>query len=1035
MMRLSLACAGIRMKLTTLVLVFLASSVMVFAQTSRTGKVLDDTGKPVPDVNIIVKGTTGGTTTNDAGEFTLAVSAGQTLVISGVNYETKEVLVGAEGPINISVAAKSGTLSDVVIVGYGTQKRTNLTGAVATIDKKKLENRPVQNAMAALQGVAPGVTVTRSTGQPGAEGFSLQIRGFSSVNGATPLVLIDGSPGSLISVNPNDIETISVLKDAAAASIYGARAAGGVVLVTTKRGASGKVSVTYSGRYAIQNPANVPGRLHSWEEAQMANESRINAGQSPGYTPEQIRWMQDPDTNFVRNPANLNDYLYYYDLDQTDLILRDNSPTWDHNISMRGGGQKDNYFLSLGYYKQQGVFKLGPDQADRINARFNYNLQISPVFSLETRLAYRQSNRLAPSGGNAQIFSNLYTTRTLYPTFFPGTTDRYINDNSGNFAYARLKEGGAEDFREDEGNAQFVFKAKDLVKGLTLSASYNPRLGTRTIGTASRTIPRYNLVGIASYMNNPNSYTKSEYKITSDNVQLLADYVKKVGTSHDFHLLGGYAYEDERTNLTTGRAVNLATNDFFTLNTGDPLQATATEDIQSWGLASYFARFNYAFRNKYLFEANMRYDGSSKNAKVNRWNSFPSLSVGWRLAQEDWFRNALPVFNEFKLRASWGRLGNSDATNFGNYEYVSQMAAGVPYPFNNVRSRSFYQARLASPDKVWEKIETSNIGLDLALLSNRLTFSADYFVKNNNDMLVGLQLSNSIGIQTGQYNLADLRTKGWELVAGWRDNIGANFSYYVNANIGDNTNKLISYNGQQAVLPGINFLIEGLPINTVYGYQAAGYFNDAADVAANPRFSSAVGPGDIKYVDVNKDGAINAGLGRLADHGDLVELGNSSPRYTYGFDFGFSFKGFDFSAMFQGVGQRKLFLDPTTLYPYTSSWLVPMDYNRDYWKPDNLDARFPRMFIGGAQNTVRSSHWVMNGAYLRMKNIQLGYNLPVKLISKAKLTNAKIYFSGQDLWEVSQMWLKDAFDPETPDNASWQYPFFRTVSFGINLTF
>ncbi|RYY53375.1 MAG: TonB-dependent receptor [Chitinophagaceae bacterium] len=1035
MMRLSFACAGIRTKLCALFLVFLASAFTLSAQSSRTGKVTDDAGKPVADVNVIVKGSSTGTTTNEAGEFTLTVSAGQTLVVSGVNYETKELLVTPDGPINVAVVAKSGTLSDVVIVGYGTQKRTNLTGAVATIDKKKLENRPVQNAMAALQGVAPGVTVTRSNGQPGGEGFNLQIRGFSSVNGANPLVLVDGAPGSLLAVNPNDIETISVLKDAAAASIYGARAAGGVVLVTTKRGASGKVSVTYSGRYAIQNPANVPGRLHSWEEATMANESRINAGQSPGYTPEQIRWMQDPDTNFVRNPANLNDYLYYYDLDQTDLILRDNSPAWDHNLSMRGGGQKDNYFLSLGYYKQQGVFKLGPDEADRLNARFNYNLQLSQVFSIETRLAYRQSNRLAPSGGQAQIFSNLYTTRTLYPTFFPGTTDRYINDNSGNFAYARLKEGGAEDFREDEGNAQFVFKAKDLVKGLTLSASYNPRLGTRTVGTASRTIPRYNLVGIASYMNNPNSYTKSEYKITSDNVQLLADYVKRVGTDHDFHLLGGYAYEDERTNLTTGRAVNLATNDFFTLNTGDPLQATATEDIQTWALASYFARFNYAFRNKYLFEANIRYDGSSKNAKVNRWNAFPSVSAGWRLAQEEWFHEALPVFNEFKLRGSWGRLGNSDAVGFGNYENIAQLAAGTAYPFNNVRSRSFYQARLASPDKVWEKIETSDIGIDLALLKSRLTFSADYFVKNNNDMLVLLQLSNSIGIITGQYNLASMRTKGWELVAGWRDNIGKNFSYYVNANIGDNTNKVTNYNGQQAVLPGINSIIEGLPINTVFGYQASGYFADAADVAANPRFSSAVGPGDIKYVDINKDGAINAGAGRLNDYGDLVKLGNSSPRYTYGFDFGFSFKGFDFSAMFQGVGQRKLFIDPATIYPYVSSWLVPMDYNRDYWKPDNQDARFPRMFIGGAQNTVRSSHWIMNGAYLRMKNVQLGYNLPVKLISKAKLTNAKIYFSGQDLWEVSNMWLKDAFDPETPDNSSWQYPFFRTVSFGLNLTF
>lgn len=1036
MTRLQIADFGQKLKWLILLVACMGFSSLLLAQgQQRTGKVTDESGKPVPGVSVVVKDSPGGTTTNEAGEFTINAAAGQVLQFSSVSFESKEVLVGSETLVSVSLLPKSGTLSDVVVVGYGAQKRVNLTGAVGTIDRKKIENRPVANAMAALQGVAPGVVVTRSNGTPGAEGYNLQIRGASSVNGSVPLVLIDGAPGSLLSVNPNDIENISVLKDAAAASIYGARAAGGVVLVTTKRGASGKISANYSGKYASNRPSNVPGRLHSWQEAEMANESRINAGQAAGYTAEQIAWMKDPDINYVVNPSG-NDYLYYYDLDQTDLVLRDQSPMWDHNISMRGGGQRDNFFFSTGYFKQQGVFTLGPDKTERINARFNYALQISKIFSFETRLAFRQSNTLTPSVGNARIFSNLYTTRTLYPTFFPGTTDKYINDNSGNFAYALLKEGGTGDTKENEGNAQFALKAKDIIKGLTLSATYSPRLGVRTNTTGVRTIPRYNLTGIGSYMNNPNSYTKTEYKINSDNLQLIADYVWKINTDHDFHIMGGYAYEDERIDQTVGRAVNLATNDFFTLNTGDPTQYQASETIETWGLESYFTRFNYAFRNKYLFEANFRYDGSSKLAPVNRWKSFPSVSAGWRLAQEEWFQSFAPFFNEFKLRASWGKLGNSDVpSNYGNYDYLTQMAAGLPYPFNGVRNRSYYQARLASPDKVWETITTSNIGLDMTLLNNRLNISGDYYIKRNEEMLVPIQLSNSIGIATGLYNLADMKTKGWEISVGWRDRIGNDFSYYINANIGDNKNEVLSYNGQTSVQAGINAPIEGLPLNTVFGYQAAGYYRDAQDVASNPVFSSAVGPGDIKYLDINKDGKINAGLGRLADHGDLVNLGNSSPRYAYGFDFGFSWKGFDFGAMFQGIGQRKLFVDPTTLYPYTSSWIVPMDYNLDYWKPDNTDARFPRMFIGGAQNTLRSSHWIMNGAYLRLKNVQLGYNLPLKWISKVKLTNAKIYFAGQDLWEINNMWLKNAFDPETPDNASWQYPFFRTISFGINLTF
>lgn len=1021
------------LKPLALLMACMISSLLLTAQVQpRTGKVTDESGAPLSNVSVTVKNAAGGTTTNASGVFSINAAAGAVLIFSDVNFEIKELVVGTSANLDVTLRAKSGTMSDVVVVGYGSQKKVNLTGAIATIDNKKIENRPVTNAIAALQGLAPGVTITRTTGEPGREGYDLQIRGASSVNGSAALVLIDGVPGSLGGLNPNDIENISVLKDAAAASIYGARAAGGVVLVTTKRGKSGKMVVSYSGKYASQKPVSVPGKLHSWEEAEMLNVSRINAGQSAGYTDEQIGWMKDPNVEYKVNPSNSSDYQYWYDLDQRPLVLRDQSPLWDQNISLRGGGQKDNYFFSLGYLNQQGVFKLGPDKTNRVNARFNYSTKLSEVFSLDARLAYRQSNILSPSVGNARIFSNLYTTRSLYPTFFPGTTDRYINDNSGNFAYALLKEAGENDTRVDDASAQLVLKAKDIVKGLTLSAAYSPRMVVEAQDINVRTIPRYNIVGIGSYMNNPNSFTKNNFKQFSNNVQLLADFSRTWG-DHDFHVLGGYAYEDQRNDNTTAIARNLASNDFYTLNIGDPVQASNTEDIQQWGLESYFARVNYVFKNRYLFEVNLRYDGSSKLASSNRWHAFPSVSLGWRLNEEDWFNRLAPFFNEFKLRGSWGRLGNSDGV-LGNYDHIALLAAGTTYPFNNVRGRSYYQAVLASPNKTWETIETSNIGLDIAVLKNKLTFTADYFVKRNDDMLAPKQLSSIIGVATSTYNLASLKTWGWEISAGWRDNIGS-FSYWVNANIGDNQNKVLNYNGQTAISPGINGIIEGYSINTIFGYDAIGYFQNADEVNKYPKFSTAVGPGDIKYRDVNGDGKINAGLGRAADKGDLVELGNTNPRYTYGFDFGFSYKGFDFSALFQGVGQRKLFVDPTTLYPYTSSWIMPMDYNKDYWTPERPNAKFPRLFIGGAQNTVRSSHWLMNGAYLRLKNVQLGYNLPANLISKAKLSAARIYVGGQDLWEINNMWIKNTFDPETPNNATWQYPFFRTFMVGLNLTF
>lgn len=1008
--------------------------VFTSAQNRVSGTVKDNSGSPLDNVSVAVKNTSRGTSTDASGHFSMIASPKDILVFSFIGYTPLEVPVKGQSSFpNIILIQENSTLSDVVIVGYGTQKKANVVGAIATIDGKSLENRPVTNALAGLQGISPGVTVTRSNGQPGSEGYSLQIRGFSSVNGSSALVLIDGVPGTISTMNPDDIESISVLKDAAAASIYGARAAGGVLLITTKKGISGKTSISYSGLFGTQKAINIPGRLHSWQEAEMGNEARINAGQSPPYTAQQIQWMKDSDTNYIVNPNNPNDYQYYYDLDQRPIVLRNSTPMQDHNISVRGGGKKDNYYFSLGYYGQQGIFKLGPDNSNRTNARFNYSNRISDIFTLDARLAYRQTNTLTPSSGTSNIYSYLYTTRMLYPTFFPGTTDKYINDNSGNFAYAYLKEGGANKIRNDEGNAQVILKAKDFVKGISLSAAYSPSIVLGEQNVIYRTIPRYNIAGIGSYMNNPNSFTKNRNVQLSNNVQVLADFDKQIAESHNFHLLAGYAYEDQRNDNTSATAKNLTSNEFFTLGLGDPTQATNSESVQTWGLESYFGRFDYRFKNKYLFEANLRYDGSSKLAPNNRWHAFPSLALGWRVSQEEWFANALPFINEFKLRGSWGKLGNSDGV-IGNYDYIALLSRGGTYSFNNVSNLSYYQSTLASPDKTWETIETSDVGVDLTLFDKRLTFTADYYVKHNNDMLAPLQLSSIIGIGTSTYNVASLRTEGWEMNVGWKSNASKNFSYWVNANLSDNQNKVISYNGQSSVGGGVNGIIEGFPINTVWGYKADGIIQNESDLNKFPKYNNAVGIGDIKYIDINGDGKINSGLGRVSDHGDLVELGNTSPRYTYGFSFGVAYKGIELSTMFQGVGERTLFLDASTLYPFTSSWVMPMDFNLDYWTPTNTNAKFPRLYLGGSQNTARSSYWVMNGAYLRLKNLQVAYNLPTPFIKKIHLTGARVYFSGQDLWEVSKMWLK-AFDPEEPSNASWQYPFFRTYSVGINLNF
>ena len=1027
-----------------LMLLLSASAV---AQTKISGRVTEENGQPLPGATVREKGTTNGTTTDVTGSFTLPLrKRDASLTVTMMGYIGQEVSAAGKTSLSFSLKSDKKDLGEVVVVGYGTQKKVNLTGAVTQIDSRLLENRPVTNALAALQGAAAGVTLTRTTGQPGSEGYAVQIRGRSSVNGSEPLVIIDGSPGSTAHIallNPNDIESVSVLKDAAAAAIYGARAANGVILVTTKKGNEGKTTVSYNGLYGTQKPVNRPNKLHSWREAEMENEARTNAGQSEAWTAQQIEWMKDPDINYVVDPTNPSMYQYYYDIDNIGLVFRDQTPMQSHDISVSGGTKKDNYYASLGYYEQQGIFKLGPDKTDRINARLNYSRQFTDKISLDTRIAYRQGNTLAPSHpvqGNGGLLYLIYTRGTMEPVYLPGSNDEkyaasWVGLTTPAGTYSILKEGGRNATREDNLTAVISLKAADIVKGLTLRAIYSPGLSVSQNDVNVRTIPYWNITGINDYgyqKSNPNSISKKRATTTRNNMQLLGDYDLALNSRHTFHLLGGFSFEDYRFDYTTATAKGLSSNDLFALNLGDPALASNTDDIQTWALLSYFGRLNYSFDNRFLFEADLRYDGSSKLAPGHRWQLFPAVSAGWRLNNEKWFHSALPFFDEFKLRASWGQLGNSEGV-LGNYDYIAPMALGSVYPFNNQRNKSFYQSVLASPEKTWETVETSNAGVDISLFKQRLSLSGDYFVKQNKNMLAPLQLASMIGIATSTYNVATMKTWGWEVTLGWKDALPGNFNYWINANLSDNNNKILSYNGKSTVLAGLNGIVEGMPYSSFFGYTAQGYFQQEDEVAKHAFQDNRTGAGDIIYKDINGDGRINAGKGTMDDHGDLVYLGNIAPRYTYGFDLGFNWKGIDVSAFFQGVGKRKMMPFMYSLLPLLERWRKPLDYNEDYWTPENPDARFPRLYLGGTQNALPSTHWIMNAAYLRLKNLQVGYTLPASLTMRAKIQKARIYFSGQDLWEISQLWLKH-LDPEIPNNADFQYPFFRTFSFGVNLT-
>ncbi|MFT4205190.1 MAG: SusC/RagA family TonB-linked outer membrane protein [Chitinophagaceae bacterium] len=928
-----------------------------------------------------------------------------------------------------------GTLEDVVVVGYGTQQRRDMTSAVATISGADMINRPSTNNISALQGVSPGLIVNRSSGQPGQEGYTLQTRGYTSVNGGNLLGLVDGVNGDISAINPFDIESITVLKDASAAAIYGARAAGGVILLTTRKGKKG-FHVNYNTLYGIQKSVKRPNRLNSWQEAELANEASTNAGPNPLFTDQQISWMRSTDTNYVVSPTDPANYDYYDNVNQIPMLVKNRSIATTHNVTFSGAGETDNYYFSLGYYDQNGLFRFGPDNTNRLNLRFNYNKRFNDIFDITSNVAYRKTKTASPSYGANGIFDYLYSAPTYFPIYVPGT-DHYISNTQADYAYAYLKDGGASEYRFDEINTMVQLRARNLlVPHLTLRAVYGGRYTIEQDEISKRTIKLWNITDNVGNLNYPNSYEKDRNLTYSNNLQVLADYDRKWG-QHSFHLLGGYTFEDFRQDNTIAIANNLSSNELFTLNIGDPTLAENSEDIQSWAMSSFLGRLEYNYAGKYLFQATMRYDGSSRLDPSSRWQSFPSLSAGWRLPQESWFNKALPFFNEFKIRASWGRLGNSDGVNgvITNYDYIAMLVQGTDYPFNNTHNAAYYQQILPTKNKRWEIIDTKDIGIDIGVLNNKLSFTADYYVRNNFNMLVTPAVPAFVGITPSSSNNGRFQTKGWEIAIAWNGQIGTGFNYWVKANLSDNTNKVISYGGAQSIQPGQNYVIEGQPINTIWGFKANGLFQSQDEVNNTPTFRPTVtGPGDVKYVDINGDNAINYGSSRVGASGDLVNFGDSYPHYLYGISFGFKWKGIDFSTLFQGVGKRHFLPSIPDIYAYSSATVIPLDYNLDYWTTDNPNARFPRMYLNGTQNIEPSSYWLMNGAYLRLKNLQLGYTLPSSWLQKYHVNSLRIFFSGQDLWEISHLWIK-SLDPETASGTAWRYQIMRNYSFGVNLNF
>ncbi len=990
---------------------------------------------PLAGVSVTVKGTETGTTTDGDGRFSLNVPDMKSiLVFSYVGYQSREEPVNNRISIDVILQEANLAMDEVVIVGYGTQKKANLTGAVATLDGATLESRPVTAISSAIQGLIPGLTSIASSPRPGATGANMRIRGISTLGNSELLLVIDGvpmaGPGDLNHLNPGDVETITVLKDAASASIYGARAANGVMLVTTKKGkADSKPSVAYNYYYGIEKPTAKAEFLSSTDYVKLLNESQVNVGRNPTFTDEQIQTVIDgSDPNYFANTNWVNE------------MFKPSGSLQNHNISVNGGNEKSGYFLSYGYIKDNGFITGDAFKAHRHNVRLRLNTEIIDRVQLDGNISYIDRFDSEPSQGTARDGGVIYSAHQispLVPVRFTSGGWGYGGGSQNPIAIASL--GGQNHFGSQQlsGNVNATIR---IMEGLSVKAQYgliiDNSLRNEQVNTIRYYYPENNLLW---YTSNPvNNVTTTDYLSRNQNLFFQGDYAKKLGR-HDFKVLVGYSQEWLRFDRFLATRQNIVSESLPILNIGSGIQTNGSQAYHR-AIRSTFGRFNYSFASKYLLEVNYRLDATSRFAEQNRWKGFPSFSAGWLLSEEKFMGWSRDVLSSAKIRGSYGKLGNENlGTNY--YPYLSVMQGVATMPIGGVLTNGYAQTVAANPDLFWETHEMSNIGVDLTFLRNKLEINADYFVKNTRDILASIPLPDVLGVGEPQQNLISVRNKGWELAINWKDNIGK-LDYSFRFNISDVKNQITDLGGVNPVI-GDQVRMPGQPIDAFYGLvadrisQESDYDFDAATGRYTPKFPVLVAdrnflaPGDIIYRDLSgPDGKPD---GVITLDSDRQVIGNPYPRYTYGFRGTANYRGFDLAFFLQGVLKSNGYILGPARHAFINESTNPQKVHLDRWTPENTDASYPRLTYQRSHNQRFSSFWLENGAYLRMKNLQVGYTLPTSLTTRLRIQRLRFYASADNLFTVSDFFY--AYDPETPLTNGGLYPQLKIFTFGINVNF
>ncbi len=1095
-------------KMIFVCLVMLMISAVSYAQNKISGVVKDSQGEAVIGASVLEKGTTNGTITDFDGKFSLMVKSNATLVISYIGYQTQNIPVAGKRTLQVTLKEDSKTLDEVVVVGYGVQKKETLSGSVSQVKGDEvLKGKATQNMASALQGTIPGLTIQRSSSRPGNENTNITLRGGVSVNqdGNKPMILIDGVEAydwELSQINPNDVESISVLKDAAAA-IYGTRAGGGVILVTTKRGKEGKAKVTYSGSVHLNYIGKKFPLADGVTWAKMMVEAQKNDFSNPANTSNWWMWTSTNDAGLTVwermaqgeiIEENVNGG-YWRKLDPTNTGTSNQfdqvyGSSWgeSHTVNINGGSEKARVMTSIGYSDDKSLIKAAYDGQKKYNFRTNADYKINDLIKMEFNLSYDRRVTKTPTQGVGQGVQDMF----IFPMF--NEYGQYYDTFGSNNIMAKLQTGGNTKTTNEiiRVGGKLTLDFNKWIKGLSFNTSANFRIRKTEQNARQIALTLYDWGGETSKSSdNPdqrpfvgiyktngtgaifkqgaskdswikNTLNNADYQVYN----FFGNYARGFG-QHNIALLAGITAEKTSNRNYYQYRSGMTVNELDDINLGDVSTTEATGGRNSNGMVSYLGRANYDYKGIYLLEGLFRRDGSSKFDSEHRWANFAGVSGGIRFSELS-FIKGLNFFDNLKLRGSYGETGSQ--AGISNY-YVSSISTGTAiFGTSPAKYTNSYISGMTTADKTWERIATTNVGLDFAMLKNRLSGSFEYYIRKNKGMLIKRTYPSTLGTTAATTNSGDFRANGWELQLNWNDKIGNDFNYHVGFSLADAKTKVTKYLGAVAISSGLNnrvisnggstsmigtnstilsnnaSFIEGKPLNAIYIYRTSGFLQSWDEVNAYYTKYAASGnglipaqntnnqltPGCVNRIDTNGDGKITTD--------DLDYYGDANPHFNFGINLGASYKQFDFSMFIQGVGQQYVVREGQLSSPWYSGWTNQNStFYGNCWTESNTNARYPIMSRNGSRNTWNYKNYndinVSNCWYARAKNVVLGYTLPKVLIRNAGLENLRLYVSADNLFEISN--VKDGFDPEaTAATGQGNVDVYaRTVTFGIDLTF